>query len=230
MEFAATYSFTHSTSSPHYPQSNGLAERTVRTVKKLLKESQDQSLAFLAYCTTPLPWCGLSPAELIFGRRLRTVVPQTKNHLTPKWHYLKAFRREDKKFKEAQKRNFDNRHRVRSLPELPAGTNVWVTTNGQPMEGRADPHPTAPRSYNVTTATGSIRRNRTHLNIVPEPSQPQKQPAELTREIIMTRSRTGTPIFPPKRLGTGMEREMWNNYTSRLVSLYNYIYIYIYIY
>ena len=35
-DFATTYCFQHITSSPHFPQSNGLAERTVRTVKKLL--------------------------------------------------------------------------------------------------------------------------------------------------------------------------------------------------
>ena len=87
-EFTPMYGFTHSTSSPHCPQSNGLAERTVRTVKKLLKESQDQSLALLAYRTTPLPWCGLSPAELFFGRCLHVDVPQTKNHVNPRWHYL----------------------------------------------------------------------------------------------------------------------------------------------
>jgi transposase InsO family protein len=40
-EFANAYEFTHITSSPHYPQSNGLAEQTVKTVKKLLKLAED---------------------------------------------------------------------------------------------------------------------------------------------------------------------------------------------
>ena len=36
-EFRQSYCFVHVTSSPYYPQSNGLAERTVKTVKYLLE-------------------------------------------------------------------------------------------------------------------------------------------------------------------------------------------------
>ena len=39
--FASLYGFKHITSSPHYPQSNGQAERTVKTVKGLLQDSPD---------------------------------------------------------------------------------------------------------------------------------------------------------------------------------------------
>ena len=65
--FAFKYGFTHITSSPRYPQSNGLAERTVKSMKGLLKESGDHHLTLLCYRATPLPWCNLSPAELLMG-------------------------------------------------------------------------------------------------------------------------------------------------------------------
>ena len=55
--FAQQYNFKQVTSSPHYPQSNGLAEQAVKTVKSLLVKAEDPHLAPLAYKATPLPWC-----------------------------------------------------------------------------------------------------------------------------------------------------------------------------
>ena len=43
-EFAREYHFRHITSSPKYPQSNGEAERAVKTVKSLLKKEADPYL------------------------------------------------------------------------------------------------------------------------------------------------------------------------------------------
>ena len=45
-EFAKQYLFTHTTSNL---QSNGMAERAVRTVKQLLRNAPDQCLALLSY-------------------------------------------------------------------------------------------------------------------------------------------------------------------------------------
>ncbi|XP_068671038.1 uncharacterized protein [Montipora foliosa] len=58
-QFAKGYQFQHVTSSPRFPQSNGLAKRTVQTAKKLLKKAyedkKDPYLAILELRNTPIP-------------------------------------------------------------------------------------------------------------------------------------------------------------------------------
>ena len=77
-EFASLYGFDILTSSPRYPQSNGLAERTIKTVKMMLKDSADSYMALLSFCTMPIPWCQFSPAELLMGRKLKQMFPSQK--------------------------------------------------------------------------------------------------------------------------------------------------------
>ena len=201
--FASQYGFTHTTSSPHYPQSNGLAERTVKTAKGLLKESTDPHLALLTYRATPLPWCNLSPAELLMGRKLRTNVPATTTSLVPQWEFLATFREKDRERKVKQKQHYDQRHRTRPLPEIPNNSAVWINTGGNSIPGQTVTQSTTPRSYLVQTPSGTLRRNRSQINPAPNsqtsPSQPTA-PTPADRDPIMTRSRTGTARFPPQRL------------------------------
>ncbi|KAK0137821.1 Zinc finger protein 862 [Merluccius polli] len=45
-DFATEWAFQHTTSSPHYPRSNGLAESSVKIVKGLMKKAQDGKADF----------------------------------------------------------------------------------------------------------------------------------------------------------------------------------------
>lgn len=92
--FARDYDFTHATSSPRYPQSNGEAERAVRTLISLLKKGEDPHKALMAYRATPLSH-GSSPAQLLMGRNIRTPLPVSQEKLQPGWPDLKAFRGKD---------------------------------------------------------------------------------------------------------------------------------------
>ena len=105
-DFAKSYSFNHTTSSARYLQSNGQAERMVQTVKQMLRRSKDPHMALLSYRATAMPWCNLSPAELLMGRRIRTLVPQTDELMIPKWSYLADFQKLNKEFKGLQKHDF----------------------------------------------------------------------------------------------------------------------------
>ena len=81
--FAKKYGFQHRTSSPKFPQANGEAERAVETIKALLNKTDDPFLGLLAYRSTPLE-NGYSPAELLMGRKIRSMVPVIPKLLHPK--------------------------------------------------------------------------------------------------------------------------------------------------
>jgi len=157
--FAKLYNFTHTTSSPLYPQSNGQAERAVQTLKKILCQSEDVCQGLLSYRTTPMPWCNLSPAELLMGRKLRSLLPMTDQQLIPQWPYLPEFKRTNQLFKNNQKRNFDKHYRTSECPTLPNNSEVWVTSGREPVRGRVVAAADTPRSYLVNTPSGVIRRN-----------------------------------------------------------------------
>ena len=164
-EFAEKWNFVQTTSSPRYPQANGAAERAVRTAKEILAQD-DPFLALLTYRATPIPELGASPAELAYGRRLRTTLPSLPSALKPRAVQQDKVRELDAKFKARQKAGYDRRHGVRSLPNLQPGEPVLVKLDGQ--KGWRQPAVVkdivAPRSYLLETAGGGqLRRNRKHL-------------------------------------------------------------------
>ena len=71
-EFCSQLDIGHKTSSPHYPQSNGRAERAVGTMKRILKRSKnDEEItnALIAFNDTPISDTLPSPGELFLNRR-----------------------------------------------------------------------------------------------------------------------------------------------------------------
>ena len=164
-DFASAYSFRHITSSPRYPQSNGFVERTVGTMKRFLQHAHDPYMAILSFRATPLPWCMLSPAELLFGRKINTDLPQTDHCLIPQWTYLERFQKADKVYKDKQQSQYDRRYRTRSLAALLVGSKEWVRSERHRIAGKIVSSAGSPRSYIVSTPSGQLRRNRHHLNI-----------------------------------------------------------------
>ena len=68
----------HVTIPQYHPATNGLAGRFVQTFKDAMKcskateKTEYQLQTFLIYCNRPHSTTGISPAELIYGRPLRT--------------------------------------------------------------------------------------------------------------------------------------------------------------
>ena len=75
--------FDHATSCPNYPQSNGLVERTIQTVKRCVKKAldanEDPYLSLLSLRTTP-GVDGMPPAYNMLGRTIRNNMPYQKTH------------------------------------------------------------------------------------------------------------------------------------------------------
>ena len=114
--FAKQYGFAHLTSSPRYPHGNDAAERAVRTVKSLLEKSDDPYVALMSYRSTPLE-NGYSPAELLMGRKLRTM-------------------RRTLKIRDRQQKNFNTHHFASPFKSLNSGDLVYIPNNAREGSSR----------------------------------------------------------------------------------------------
>ncbi|UYV82899.1 K02A2.6-like [Cordylochernes scorpioides] len=171
---------------PKHPQSNGQAEAAVKIVKSLMKKNKDLVLALMEYRATPLA-NGLSPAELLFGRKIRTIVPCSSSSLTPKTVDQSKLRGEEEQRKMAQKTAFDRRHAATKKAELIAGEKVWVKDLrawGSVLEKAS-----APRSYIVETPVGTYRRN----SLLLASSQQQVDPSETSPDSELPAETEETP-------------------------------------
>ena len=84
--FSKEWDFKHTTSSPHFAQSNGLVKRSIQTVKHAFKKAKDARedpyLALLILNTIPGS-DGISPAMHLFNRNPRTALPSLIQHPPP---------------------------------------------------------------------------------------------------------------------------------------------------
>ena len=75
------HSVNHITSSPHYPQSNGLAEKYVQIVKNLFykakEEGTDLYKSLMIYRNTPLSHKLQSPMQILQSQTARTQLPMS---------------------------------------------------------------------------------------------------------------------------------------------------------
>jgi hypothetical protein len=81
------------------------------------------------------------------------------------------------KEKEAQKRNYDNRHRGRENVDLEKGDRVWIIN--MKREGTVQGKTNEPRSFQIETEQGVVRRNRKHLQLLPPTVLHHQQPSPL---------------------------------------------------
>ncbi|GFO48512.1 Pol polyprotein [Plakobranchus ocellatus] len=224
-KFTEEFCFTHTTSSPRYPQANGEAERAVQTIKNLLRKASDPYVALLSYRATPLR-NGYAPSELLMGRRLNTKLPSTRTRTS--LPNLPSLLEKEGKYREQQRSEYNKRHSAKQASELQPGDYVFI--KDLKRQGSVLTCHQNPRSYIICTDQGTIRRNRSHLVATPAsssspalvsiqvreqsspghhvstprtPHSPRPSPTAVSEGNSETQprvSRSGRPINPPKRL------------------------------
>ena len=104
------------------------------------------------------------------GRKVRTTVPQVAEQFCPNWPFLDQFYRKNQEFKKQQEKQYNRRHQTRPQLELEEGDEVWINTDSKNTRGYVTSPANTPRSYVVDTPAGQLRRNRSHLTIIPSPA------------------------------------------------------------
>ena len=163
-KFAEEWKFQLNPSSPHHQQGNGMAERTIQTIKNLLRktieEKADIDLALLAYRNTPI-YGTYTPSQILMSRMLRDNVPRTLSNLTPQIIETSKFHRAMEKSRENSKRYYDRNTKAR--PDL----NNLIYYQEKPgscwKEGKIiSKYPD--RSYKIETQNKKfLRRNKQFL-------------------------------------------------------------------
>ena len=174
-QFSKSYEFEHVTSSPTYPQSNGKVENLIKTEKRLMKKANILDLR-----NTPTEGMGSSPAQRMFGRRTRSLLPMAKSSLRPK--ITGGVKKKLHARKEKQVRYY-NRN-TKELPPLRTGDTVRVYPRAVIKRRNGSKHKLRDKSTSVHTKFEPIEeghvytKNRRHLRIRKEPFN-QQQPTDV---------------------------------------------------
>ncbi|UYV68140.1 hypothetical protein LAZ67_5003163, partial [Cordylochernes scorpioides] len=183
--FQKKWLFDHQTSSPLYPNINGLAERAVQTAKNLIRKCLDSGheveLALLNFYNTPrdgLP----SPAQCLFSRRTRTLLPTSTHQLEPE--IQKGHTQNLRNKREKQKTHHDKTAKTtRSFKE---GEKIMLKQHHREWIPARVTQEVAPRSYKVQTPTAEYRRNSSfmrHTNLK-SPKQQRRRIPEIPKSTL----------------------------------------------
>ena len=200
--FLQTWGIHHRQSSAYFPQSNGRAEVAVKGAKRLLMANvspngdlnNDSFLrAMLQLRNTPDPDCDLSPAEIVFGRRLRDAFAFVNRLTTFSNRFIRRTWREAWRSKEdalrarAERTNVELYKGVRPLHKLTNGDRVLIQNQAGRHPRKWDKVGTVVEvlshdQYHVKVGgSGRItKRNRRFLRLMPDsafaPSPPITPP------------------------------------------------------
>lgn len=166
LDFKKEWGFEHKITTPKHHQSNGFAERHIQTVKRILKkiiqERKDIDLALLQYRNMPFNDSNLSPAEVMYKRKVKNLIPDLNSNSVNTGKLKDLLEKRQTKQASYYDRN------TKSLKDFQRGDKVKIHA-----ENKQKPHEDGiiidndknPRSYKVKTESGQIiKRNRKDLS------------------------------------------------------------------
>ena len=199
-EFCRLNGIRHVQTAPYHPSSNGLAERAVQVVKQGIRKQSSGTLndrisrMLFQYRITPHSTTGVSPSELLFGRRLRS-----------RLDLLKPSMEERVVSKQQKQKELHDRHS--RAYNFTVGERVYVKNNrkGQKWLSGLVIAKTGPVSFKVELQDGKVIRchqdqirlrytedsespllNEDDVNIFPRAQEPQ-----VSKDEVLTDTTTG---------------------------------------
>lgn len=165
--FIKCWELEHHVTTPYHSQSNGKAESAVKEAKKILRKATssniDPGLVLLEYRNTPTE-LGLSAAQRMFNRRMKTLVPVTSQLLRPEIIDPEQMAQKLRQRRERYQDQYDKHSR--KLSDLQEGDVVWVepVSPGQLVWKKAKVIRKYGRnSYIIELDGKQYRRSRVHL-------------------------------------------------------------------
>lgn len=166
--FGEEYNVEFRFSSPRYPQSNGLAEKGVAIAKNIVKRCvesgrRDKLQAnVLAYNLSPVASLGFAPAQLFFGRMVKSDLPVVEDTLKRCFVAEEIVENKIKERRGKQKSYFDRSSKP--LDSLNVGEQVMFKKEENVWLKGVINAAVNDRSYNVKDYSGNIyRRNRSMI-------------------------------------------------------------------
>lgn len=167
-KFTADWGINHVTISPTYSQSNGFIERQIGHIKplitKAMRNNEDIQLLLLNLRATPIDSKLPSPAELLLGEPIATLLP-SRHSVGREFDRDALHERREKMLREDREKG-----EKRQLPPLIPGQFVRILSNRNHrwFPGTVIGPGSTPRTYKVRSSNRVLRRNRVHLRSASE--------------------------------------------------------------
>ena len=212
-DFVKRMHMQHTTSSPRYPQSNGMAERMVQTMKrsltKMLGDGKSLLQTLAAVRSMPIGDGLPSPAVLLKGQNLCTNLHQMDHMLRPQHINAEMVRR---KLEERQSTAAYYHDAATSTfqRELHLSETMRMRQNGKWQSAIIRQHDQMPQSYWLETGSGSVLRR--HLNQINKTASDSATPARDNSNDV-----SGERVCPNTTQSSGSVEQPPNNLSSHTV-------------